>query len=342
MSNHLNADEARDLDVVQKLLAKAAKTEHEPERDAFLAKAQQIMLRRNWTTAEVERAAGRADGKREEQRVEGGFYLWQRELWREVARLNFCFHFVEEYRKKLDVPTTYRYRGAERLPESEWRTITHQMKKRHRLIGRAVNVAAATGMAQYLEGAIDRALAENIHQKGDERYKPWANAFREGATSRLLEKIRRMQRLAETKEEKARKAAAPADPGGGRGTRALTLTDVKQQEEQGNYDFVHGDGAWAKLQAELAADAERRRLMQEAYTAWAAANPKEAMSKFEYTHTDGTTWCYSGRTRGGGRSYENSKEWKRDPRAYAAGRDAGDKISLAAQVDGNKRRIGRG
>lgn len=338
MSDTFSNEERKAIEQVQKLLAKAAKTEFEPEREAFSAKAQEIMTRLNISTATIEKESGKTSGKREEQKVDGGFYLYQRELWRSVAELNFCWHFTEEYRIKLDQPVIryHRIDPATGKPRVKWSII----RKRHRLIGRTINVIGTKAMAEYLESAIERMLKERVGA-GEGQFGSWANDFREGATSALLEKIADKFKRKLAEEQRERTKARGDRPTTGMNTTALTLTDVKENEEAGNYDFVHGDGAWARMKQEQAEDARERAEAEAAYTAWAKANPEEA-KKREDEAREARRKMWS-RYRGGTRSYADKKEDNRDDRAFHAGRDAGSKIGLDPQAgDGTKqRRIAR-
>lgn len=254
------------VEKVRKLLALAAKAGTEAEAAAATEKAQALLEAYNIDMLTIEQGGGDS-GKREEQRLNGGMYIYERELWTAIAELNFCFYFTT--RQKA----------------------THKRRKisfAHRIVGRVVNVAATKAMAIYLQGTIERLCRERF-PLSSQFFSREAVAFREGMSDKLSSRLwkRRQDNLsaaeAKAKEEEERRANAP-----GLDTRfALTLIDVKKSEEAANYDFLHGEGAfarreqryekWNKDAAERrAAEAKAEAEAEAEYAAWAAANPEEA------------------------------------------------------------------
>lgn len=109
------------------------------------------------------------------------------------------------------------------------------------------------------------------------------------------------------------------------GEQAVALIDYQKTEEDANYDHVHGEGTSARWKAQIAEAAARRAAQAAEYTAWAAANPEEARQK-EAERKAAEEKASKRRRSSGGRSY------KGDSRAWWAGHDTGDKISLDQQV----------
>lgn len=316
---------------IQKLLNLAAKNSSQHEAAAALAKAQQLMTQHNLDTATVENAKS-GDGKREQANVEGGFYSFQREMWKAIAELNFCLHWMQSYNAE-NQPANVRDRYGAYIGK-QIKTI---VRKRHALVGRTVNVRATVAMAQYLQGAIERTLRETLSEGNREHNlrSLWAWSFRKGCAEQIIEKIKdRRYKVLEEEEKKRRKAerAAKRAASGASTSTALTLSSLIQQEEDANNDFLFGEGFSAERAAERASRARRRREAQDNYTQWAAAHPKEAASAWEWTDDEGTTWTQN--RRGGGRgSRGGGRSSNVDHSAYYAGYDAGNKIGLDPQVD---------
>lgn len=115
---------------IEKLLKLADKAGTPAEAAAAAGKAQELMELYNLEAATIERASGKT-GEREKAMVSGGMYQYQRDLWDEVARLNFCMYFTR--RQRVVVRPNYR-----------------PMRFMHQLIGRKVNVAATRVMGEYI------------------------------------------------------------------------------------------------------------------------------------------------------------------------------------------------
>jgi hypothetical protein len=344
----------RVIDQVEKLLRVASKAGTPEEAAAFSAKANALMAEYNLTMSTIEEKS--SDGlktKRLDEQVGGGLYKFERRLWRSIARLNFCMYFT------LVVPTK---EGSRKFKRG--RKYTHE----HRLVGRAVNVIATKNLADYLLGKIRDLCKERLTTvsgagvtSGDQTVawtSSWAIAFREGVADEIIEKIEERRSAQEKAEErKARQAAKAAERAGHSVSTALTLTDVKEREHVANYDFIHGEGAWARKQA-LAEEQrreeeeeERKQALAEAeaervYVEWAAANPEEAR-KMEEEARKKERRHEAARDRrmanGGGWGRYSMRESARDRRrgssAYYAGRDAGSGVSIDQQVSGGRKAI---
>lgn len=321
MSNNGEAPDSV-LEQIKKLMNLADNNPSEAEAASASAKAQELMDKWNLSTAEVERAGGK-DGKREDAKVRGGFYKWQREMWRAVAELHFCMYWTQDARMQSV------YSKQEKKVN----------QKRHRLVGRVVNTTATQHMATYLEEVVEREVVRAIsgmqEWNNTLRFSNWATSFRKGMSDRLVERLeeRRRVKLAE---------ARSVDTSGASTSRALTLVDVLQMEEDANNDFLYGEGWSAARREETQRWAEESRLRREAATAWAAANPEEAAAKkaaeaaASEAYWKKNAWRWN---RGGSRRDDSNI----DRSAYRAGSETGGRVSLDGQVGGGSPlgRIGR-
>jgi hypothetical protein len=232
------------LERIKKLLNLAAKNPNENEAASAAAKAQELLARYNLDAATVENSAAVKDGKREEAKVDGGFYSYQRELWDSVAKLNFCLYWTQDYR----VFTRSKRVGTGR---DRYTTEGHVNKKRHRLVGRIVNTRATIALAQYLEEAIERVTLERLGERVNlgyvysgsanaVRFSNWAVSFRKGCAARIIEQVddrREQMRLKEA--ERARRDAA-------RAKRAGLISDAVRK--------VRDETLWSEALAQKAAD----------------------------------------------------------------------------------------
>jgi hypothetical protein len=318
----------------------------EEEATAATAKAQELLTKYNLDASLVGQAHGQ-EGRREEQKIRGGFYEYQQNLWRAVAELNFCLYWCQKaWVKKSKMARDFdgtRY-------EKTW----HQNEKRHRLVGRVVNVRATIAMATYLEGAVERLTRDRLGNDKTQFFSKWAMSYREGMVDRLCEKIaeRQRQRMSEerARQAEADKATREAGRDGVSTGTALVLSNYVRDERQANSDWeidqIHGEGTAARWRAEQQERAEERRRAAAEYTAWAAANPEEAAAKAKADRearekaereAPKSRWSGGAGSRGG-----TSHLKQQDRGAYYAGRDAAANISLDPQVDsGASRKIGR-
>lgn len=251
------------LEKIKKLLKLAGNNENEHEAALALGKAQELMEQWNLDAGAVERS-GDGGGKRQEEMVEGGFFLYQQELWEAVADLNFCMYWSQKELRPCG-PDGYRRDAQGRLS----RTF-----RRHRVLGSRLNTATTVAMAQYLEKAIERLAKEEFPGRKLDNY---VMSYRQGMAYRLCEKLRDRRRDKLAQEDAAAQEALKRK--GVSTATALTLSSVKEQEEQANYDHEYGEGAWARRKERRAQYAEEARVRQEAYTRWAAANPEKAAAE---------------------------------------------------------------
>lgn len=267
---------------IQKLLNLAANNPNEAEAAAATAKAQELLAQHNLDAATLEHESGKVDGRREEFKMRGGFYDYQVSLWQAVAQLNFCIYWIESYTETKEVK------------RDGYAVTKRTAQKRHRIVGRSVNTLSTKIMAEYLEGAVERALREHLNGDHKQLFSRWAISFRRGAIGRLRQKlyIRYNERL---NEERAKQRAASAGPSS---STAVALADYVRSEYDANVDFVYGEGTsarWAAWAAESAANPQ--------------AAPKARHQRARKEKPDNTDWS-----------------------AYRMGQTAGEDIGLDRQA----------
>lgn len=320
------------MEQVQKLLDKAADRSVTPaEKEAFQGKAEAIMLRHNLNAAMVEASTGVKSGKREELKLRGGFYNWQRDLWKAVAELNFCLYWTQTYWAPNHSHLIKAGRPLERR------------QKRHRLVGRIINTTATKVTTVYLEEAIERVLRETLHITNQQQFSNEAVSFRKGCAEELILKIgmRYRERVSAEKRKAtvARAAANAAEAMGHSTSTALTISSYKQAEEDANMDFVKGEGYSARKRAQEAEWAAEERAAEVEYTRWAKAHPEEARAKQEAEdEEDRKYWAKRSRLGSGSGPRDRT-----DRSMYLRGREAGQKISIEPQMASTAgRMIGKG
>jgi hypothetical protein len=311
---------------IEKLLKLAEGREGEPEAAAALQKAQSLADAWNIEIAGIQ---GSKPGKREDNLFPGGLYPYQRALYEAIAKLNHCLYWS---RKGLQ-------RGE---------------KYKHRIVGSKVNVLLTRQMAEYLQSTVERITRQEFCN-GDPKlfFIKDAHYFREGIIERIVEKIhaKRREEEAERQRRKAEEAARASHPAySGGGNALITIDDVAQREEEANYDFQYGEGAWARKKAreaeyaaELARRQEEARQRQAELEKWRRENPVEAAELDRKEAEENAKWWAeeekrrrrnAARRKGSYRSLGSSKPSKEDSDAYWAGRDRGKDIGLDRQVGG--------
>lgn len=322
MAGNFTEAEEKVIAQIIKLQNLAAKNPSEKEAEAASAKAAELMLRHNLDTAAVERAGDVTAGRRVKEVIEGGFYRWQRDLWDDVADLNFCRYWSQPYYVEMkDVRRKDRFGGT-------FLTDARVRRRRHRLIGRTVNVRATEVMARYLEGAIERVTVEKNPGRGfnDE----YAASFREGVAYRIGQRLRSRRREA-LEREAAEAADREANARGGASTStAVTITSYTRSEEDANIDLEFGEGTAAEWRLQKSEEAEQARKDREAYAKWAAENPDEARKEEEKR-------VKAAEKRAASRSRERFGGVKHDG-AFWAGAEAADEISLEPQMSSREPR----
>jgi hypothetical protein len=311
---------------IQKLL-NLGQSSNEAEANLAMARAQSLLAKHNLEYAMVKDAvvpgglAEPAPEKREKVTFKRtAQYLWQRELWQAIAEANFCWYWTTHVREVLR-------HGR----ESKIRV------KRHMVLGKESNVLAVRMMGEYLTDTIESLLPYEKEQV----FSRTAHSWRRGFADRLVERIN-----ADAEKRKRSKR------GQGDG-KSLVLRDVYKKEYEANYDALHGEGAYSrkliadakweaeekereKVAAEEEAKAEREwleYLRTESPEARVLREKQEARERLKEQRRRERRW--------------NSRSWGReraqaadntDWDAYSAGKKAGDRVSLGAQVKQRERK----
>jgi hypothetical protein len=306
---------------IQKLLAlaDASRNSSEAEAQAAALKVQELLQDHGLSMAELEAAGVNSedDGRRKEVTDRRAIYGWQQSLMMQLAENNFCLHHVRS--AKLTRPGF-----GERLFET----------KAHVLVGRNLNVNSTVAVYDYLIEAITRATREQgFHTtRGD------ANAFAEGAVSRLVVRLAEQRRAREAEQETARRAAPT-------GANALVLSEVYGSERDLNNDTLNGYpmGTTAARRRERE-EKEAARKVQEAEL---VANGVEQTEAFYLSHgysaesakANAANWNRQQNRRSRGRGWtsgwtkaDEAQARKERSSAYRAGRSAGNTIGLDTQV----------
>lgn len=320
----LSEGEQKLYDKISKLLQLASKNSNAEEAASAAAKAQELIVQYNLDVSILEQSQDRVDGRREEAKVSGGFYKFQRELYRAVAELNFCMYFTEEYYIER-TKTTRREDGNGRV--RAYYAGSKKRKHRHCVIGKQINTATTKIMGAYLLEAIERITRDRLRKSdgvldNKQLLSAWATSFREGAAQNIMDRITEQQGI----EDRKRKAAAvkadrAAKAAGHSSATMLTISDVKRTEEAANYDFMYGEGAWDRAEKYAKEAAAERKAVREKMARLAKENPEE-FARLEKENN-------KRRRRSYGRSApERPKDWS----AYNDGHTAGAGISLHQQT----------
>lgn len=216
--DQMTAEQLAIIEKVKKLMALANNNDNEHQAAAASAKAMELLASYNLDMATVGKTAKGVQGARKDNKLKGGLYGWQRELWKAVSELNFCMYWSI---KGLARGSTYE----------------------HRILGSEVNVVSAQVMAEYLQSTVERLAREYAKTAfpGQSIFIKEMIAYREGLATRLSERLRQLRRdrVAED-ERKKREAAATARHPGSAGGTGLILMDVIYSEEDANYDHLYG------------------------------------------------------------------------------------------------------
>jgi hypothetical protein len=301
------------MERIRKLLRVSEGKANEHESTVALQLAQQMADAHNIDIAGVK---GSKAGERDDSLFPGGLYQYQRSLYEAIALLNHCLYWSRKGLQKGE-------------------------KYKHRLVGSKVNVLLTRQMAEYLQSTIERITREEYCGGDPIRYfKKDAHYFREGMVDRIVDKIREKRREQEA-EDRRRKAeeSARANHPGSTANALVTIDDVSQREAEANYDFLYGEGAWAKQQAARAEREARAKAAAEAYEQWKKANPEEyARQQAELAAQNAEYWKREERNakRRKGR-LTSYKPTKYDSGAYWDGNDRGASVGLDRQVDGGSK-----
>lgn len=335
LGTELSPEAEKAVALAEKLLRTAGRN---PEEAAgYVAKAMEILAAHNLDMAAVEEFGEGGQGKRAEQKLKGGYFQFQRDLWSAVARLNFCLYWNQVY-----IERTKRWvnEGGQFV-----RRYKDKRAYQHRVVGRQVNVRLTISMSEYLESAIERILRERLDENNEQFRGKWATSFREGAADCITDKIfARRRQLIKEQERAARdaqKAAHAAGMANASTATGLTLSTLVDQERNANLDFLYGEG-WSAEQSRANAEHQARqaaakKAAEEVYTAWALANPEQAAQDAK-EERDRERKNAAARERyyqqHGHR--ERTTVYKGDYGAFRAGREAAEKIGIDPQARGSR------
>ena len=343
MNGTITGVDERVLEKVRKLLRLANDARgNESEASNAAEAAARIMRQHGISTATIEASGG--EGEKRAAETEGGVARgrapWMPELMRTVAQSCFCLCEVEFS-----------------TPEGD-----RQLRMSFRLYGRESAVASAFAMADYLKDVIWRLSkdAERPHY------------FRMGCAERLGERVRENHEMALANqraeaERQSREAAARAKHPGATSTGTalvVILEDYAEREREANEELRLGlkPGTLARRRAEAEADhaAREARYQQllrdgvEKGVAWSMVQLNMTMERAveyeaEWQAREAArsaepppkerkrTKADESRERARHRRYMREMERRCDP-SWVAGRERGDEVSLARQLQDRKDR----
>jgi hypothetical protein len=194
-------------------------------------------------------------------------------------------------------------------------------------------------MAEYLQQTVER-ITRSEHCHGDPKcyFTKDAHWFREGMVDRLVTRIRDRRREEEA-ERHRQKAEAEAR---GDGKSLMTIDDVAERERIANYDWQYGEGAWARRQADAAAERVKQRKAEAEFEAWKRDHPEEWAEQEAKRAEEYAKRIREEAKRARRRKVPVRRETQRDydayrkysSSAYNTGRERGSDVSLDRQVDG--------
>jgi hypothetical protein len=316
------------IERIKKLLALANNNPNEAEAQSAAAKAQEMLEQHNLDVAAIGHTAqGRP---RKDQKQKGGLYGWQRKLWENVAKLNFCHYWS--------------IKGLARGPTYE-----------HRIVGSHANVVSTELMAEYLQGAIEKMAQTWAKEQGYKSvFVREAIAYREGLAERIALRLSQLreQRIAEAKQKAAEEAARAYASSG----TALTIVDIMEDEDALNNDYVNGwepgttaarraaqkarEAAWYAEQAEKQRIHEEKLQNDPAYKAEFEEKQARIKEENEKWYESYLKKQARREARGSGRERSRAltpEEQRAQMREFREGYNDGAKIGLDTQVDAAKK-----
>ncbi|MFA5604172.1 MAG: DUF2786 domain-containing protein [Bacilli bacterium] len=313
-----SAEQRKALHKIELLLNKAAGNANEHEASVATQLAQDLLAKYNLDMESVGSGAS-AGAERQDTKILGGFSEFERELWKAIAELNWCWYF--------STITTDTIKGR-------------KQSRAHRLVGKKVNILSTKMMADYLLTAINRLAKEYcLAQTGTYHNRSaMATSFRKGAAERLVGRLQ--DKRSDILRDEQRQEEERTRSGVGAGGTALVMTRLSQSEYERNYDFLYGEGAYAKA---LAQQEERRRiwLAQEEERAardkaWREANPEEAAKLDREAERAAKREEARWRKRAERDQNRRERPVASDPWAYYAGSSKAGNIGLDDQIDSGK------
>lgn len=324
MSLDLSPEALKVIEKVKKLLALAHdERNNEHQAAAAAAKAVELLNAYNLDMAVIGHTA--KGTQRSDNRLKGGLYQWQRDLWKAVSQLNFCMYWSIKGLKKGE---TYE----------------------HRILGRQENVVGAQVLADYLQQTVERLAQDEAKRRGINVFVREMIAYREGMAERLTDRLAvlRYERLEEDKRKERERKAAAHHPGATGNGVGIVLATVIEDEECMNIDFLRGfePGTTARRRA---ADLVRQQAANLAWAAemkkreeeerlWALRNPEEAAAKLERERKEEEREMKKEernrrRRTGGYRDRQpTAAEARRGLREFNQGYDRGGDIGLDQQI----------
>ena len=333
-------------DRIMKILAMAKhKDSNENEAANAMRMAQKLADAHNLSLANLDPESRSSAGKkRAGQKTNGGLYVWQRELYAAIAKLNHCKHWCseEEETGKVSAYEKRKWGAEEAKYRAENGYASWGKTFRHRLLGSPVNVISTQMMADYLQDAIERMARDYVGNDAKKFFIPDAIAFREGMASRIVMRLEEKRREDVEEQERMKKEAQDR----GDGSSLVITTDVISAEEEANYDYLNGEGAWAR---KVAAEAESQRKYYERLAAaeearkiqaeWDKAHPVEAAERDAKAAAEWAAYVKSQPkyrpSRASSMPRERSatdRERRQSSTGYYDGSAAGSKVSLDKQV----------
>lgn len=313
------------IDKVRKLLALAKGNDNEHQAEAATNKARELLEAYNLDLTIVGKETNKF-APRDKQKLRGGLYTWQRDLWNITANLNFCKYW---YIKGTTAGSRYE----------------------HELLGSKANVISTQIMAQYLQDTIERLAREWMMQNrpGLSIFTKEAIAYREGIASRLVNRMWKLRSDRLREEEERLKAERANNAARGVYTEnALVLSDVISTEEDLNDDHLWGWPPGTSARKRKERDARNEELEREAaellrqQQEYDEAHPEEAAARKAKERAD-----YDARMKAYWAKHDKKarprrmtpEEERRGMRSFDLGYDKGGEISLDKQLAEDKRRL---
>ena len=296
-------------DKIIKLLAIANdKAANEHEASAALELAQKLADAHNLELSSV----SAAKQGRDDRKINKGLYPYQRTLYEQLAALNHCRYW---FQKGLSKGSAYEIR----------------------LLGSKVNVATVNAMAGYIEEVANRLVKEEMVPAGHHYFSKASHLFREGLIDRVVVRLNERRR-----EEVRQRREANAASGGG--NQLVLIEDVAKREEEANYDYLYGEGAYARAEE---AKAQRLREYEEMMArkraeeeAFKRDHPEEWARREAEKQAERDKWAreWDKRQSRARQAPVRSKKTKFDDPNYWRGSDAGGRVNLDRQINGEERK----
>lgn len=284
---------------------------NEAEATAAMNMAQELLTKYNLDLAAItdtvkdKTSTQPVSGPREKVRINrSAMYRWQQEFWKNLAEMNYCWHWTVEISEEHP-----RRKGYIRRV------------KRHIILGSAANVAAVQVMGEYLTETIERILPYDNANSLSKAALSW----REGCAERLIERIREKMEAMKSEGFKAED---------GTQVTALAVRSLEDLEYAANWDGKYGKGSWQrKLDYEANWEAKREEREKE----YEEMLQRDALAQSKETDAQR-------RKREAKEERERARWWRRHQReeeremnrldgdAYRAGHKAGNTVNLSDQL----------